>query len=357
MNSFMLPNQPKRNLITILGVQGLSCNDFSTAEIKIALKIIEHGQRVITEYSIPYRISRDSFFFTPEQVAAHHVDVTMRLSELGFGVKHLAWLRDLLEKMEGKKIKIPFKVGDITSYAPFDGLFKSEVFKNRKGIWMVTFRFDTNLLRYFYSFDKGAGRIDLNAINACGGASSMKLYIIMNCWASKGYTSIKPAKLMDLFHGDSHYYTSWSALERKALRFACDDLKRLYDNHIIDQYLTYQPYFEEAEEQQHHHMPEHITFTIHDRKNSGDVEEGIVSQELIGRRCQLKMRLAYRYGVKDEVAKMLSQRLSLDMLGELSDWFLHKDYYIEKCKSEHHKMNTGSYIAKSLDGFFRDKKA
>lgn len=351
----LVPPQPEKRIITILGTQGLSVNDYSIAELKILLKLVEHTQKTIIESVIPQRLGRDYFPVSPEVMAEGHVKITMKLCELGFGGNHLLWLRGLLKKMERKGIEIPFKVGEMTSYSPYPQLFKSEVYKNRKGIWMVTFRLDKDLLRFFYSFDKGAGRIDLNAVNACKGTSSIKMYIIMNCWASKGYTCIKPDKLIAMLHGSKTFYKSWSTLEHKALKFACKDLKRLYDNHLIDQYLSYQPFFNDTKEHQRHAMPEHITFTIHDRRNSGNGDLEQVSEELRGRRSQLKMLLTMRYGVTEETAKKLSMRLSLDMLGELNDWFQHKNYYIEKCKAEHHKMNIANYIAKGLDGFFNDK--
>jgi len=349
----------KRQKILILGVQGLSYNDFTLAEIKIGLKIVEHAQQIITGYSIPMNLTHESYWLPPEQVAAKHADVTMKLNELGFGSKHIDWLRSTLHRMEQKLIRIPYKVGNITQHAHFDQLFKASAYKNRHGVWMVTFSFDNNLLRYFYSFEKGAGRIDLNAVSQCRSASSLKLYILMNCLAMKGYTHIKPQHLMGIMHGDEHYYKTWSALERKTLAFAFQDLKRLYDHHIIDQYLTYKPFFNEEEgcDLQHHHMPAHITLTIHDRANSGDVPDGEVSQELRGRRSQLKLLLTYQYDVDEKVATSLSKRLSLDMIGELSDWFVHKDYYLERCKQEHRRMNRAAYISKSLDGFFRDRNA
>lgn len=108
---------------------------------------------------------------------------------------------------------------------------------------MVKFRFDNNVIRFFYSFDKGVSRIDLNAINQCRSASSIKLYIIMNCWGAKGFTICKTAHIQQLMHGREDYYKTWSALDNKCLTFACKDLKRLYQNHIIDQYLTYKPFF------------------------------------------------------------------------------------------------------------------
>lgn len=90
-------------------------------------------------------------------------------------------------------------------------------------------------------------------------------------------------------HGRKDYYASWSELERKTIRFACKDLKRLYNHHIIDFYLTYQAFFREEGEKKHHHMPDHITFTLHDRRSTGDTTGGgKIPDELVVARIKLK---------------------------------------------------------------------
>ena len=91
--------------------------------------------------------------------------------------------------------------GDQTYYRKFACLFKSELYQDRHKNWMVKFRFDNNVIRFFYNFDKGVSRIDLNAINQCRSVSSIKLYLIMNCWAVKGFTISKTAHIQQLMHG------------------------------------------------------------------------------------------------------------------------------------------------------------
>lgn len=220
---------------------------------------------------------------------------------------------------------------------------------------MVKFRFDNNVIRFFYNCDKGVSRIDLNAINQCRGASSIKLYLIMNCWAAKGFTISKTAHIQQLMHGREDYYKTWSELDSRCLTFACKDLKRLYRNRIIDQYITYKPFFLEEGEKVKHHLPEHITFTLHDRRTSGETAEGgEVSSELRGQRSKLKLRLQCNYDVSEKKAEQLSGYLRLDMIGDLEDFFQRKDYYIANCRRSNKKMNTGGYMTTAMVGFFKD---
>ena len=352
----------EKDQIILLGVQGLSYNDYSAIELKVGLQLIKHAQQVIKEYTIPYKLNHDTFDFSKERRIAGYTDVCLKLSELGISVNHYTQVRDAIYRMAKKPIDIPYKVGDRTIYTRFDWLFSAEVYKNRKGRWTVRFRFDNTVLRFFYAFDKGACRIDLNAVNACRSATSIKLYIIMNCWAAKGFTQVKPEHLMRLLHGKGDCYKTWSDLERHGLRFAIEDLKRLYDHGIIEQYLAYKPYFPDEEggtdddKKKHHHMPQHITFTILDRDHSGQGKDE-KCERLRGEQGKLGLLLKCRFGVTEKVADRLKQRLRLDMLGELADWLERKEYYLEHSRKEHRQVNAAAYIVKSLDGFFKDRNA
>ena len=48
--SFPQTNQQEKQLMTILGVQGLSYQNYSVVELKIVLQIIKHAQKAILEY-------------------------------------------------------------------------------------------------------------------------------------------------------------------------------------------------------------------------------------------------------------------------------------------------------------------
>lgn len=344
----------EQTFIAILGTQGLARNAYSTAEIKVLLAIIKHAQEVITNYTAKQRVTHDRFMLTPEQRDSGHVDVIMKFSELGLDTKRTTRLRNLLHQMAKKPISIPFKVGDVTYYRDFPSLFTCETYPNKRGSWMVTFRFPAELICYFYAFDKGKTVIDLRVINQCRSRNTMKLYLMVECWAMKGNTRCTTEKLQLLFFGKPKAYHTWNALEQKCIHPACEELKRLYDKGVVHEYVSYNPCFATCQER--HTMPVHITFTLHDRRTSGITDDGMVSDILKAERIKLKLKLIATYGVKDFTAACLSDLLELDMLGELDNWFFHKDYYIEQCKREKRSMNTGGYIARGLAEFFREHK-
>ena len=125
-------SQPEKQLMTILGVQGLSYQNYSVAELKIVLQIIKHAQKVILDYVVPYHTTSQTFNgFTSEQRAAGHTDVVMKLSEFKFGAGHYPQLRNAIQRIESKPILLPFKQGNQTYYRKFSCLFKSEIYQNR----------------------------------------------------------------------------------------------------------------------------------------------------------------------------------------------------------------------------------
>ena len=235
--SFPQTNQQEKQLMTILGVQGLSYQNYSVAELKIVLQIIKHAQKVILDYVVPYHTTSQTFNgFTSEQRAAGHTDVVMKLSEFKFGAGHYPQLRDAIQRIESKPILLPFKQGDQTYYRKFSCLFKSEIYQNRHKNWMVKFRFDNNVIRFFYSFDKGVSRIDLNAINQCRSASSI-VVSHRNCWRVAIHSSANDAYPATDAWCREDYYKIWSELDSRCLTFAQKDSAAFIVNpRIIDQY-------------------------------------------------------------------------------------------------------------------------
>lgn len=347
------------NLLTILGVQGLSRNSYTAAELKVMLRIIQLKQKFIKKSVIDYHLNHDTMVFSPQQIDAGYAVMEIKMSELGFGTKHQSQIRNLLEGMQRKPICVPFKTGDATSYKQFDRLFKCECYQKGKAkTWMVKFIFDNTLLRYFYSIAKGANEIDLGVVSQLRSAISIKFYLMMNCWVMKGGTKLRTENLFQMLFGNNDYRKAWSELERKTLRPAIDDLKRLYDHCIIDQYLSYSPFFLEESDAKRHKLPLSFTFHLHDRKALGDVgPDGKISEELRGEQSKLCLKLMHGYNVVEKVARDLSKRLSLSMIGELYDWFERKDYYLAQCQREKVRVNVPAFIVGGLAGFYRDRHA
>lgn len=152
----------QKDLISILGTQGLMYNDYNAAEYKLLMLIIKHNQTVIKKFIVPANLMHGHLPFTKEQFQAGHVDVVMPLKEFGYNRSNNLWLKDKLCQMAKKSIDIPYKMNDTTYHKHFDSLFTPDFYKSSNGLWMVNLRFDYALMQYFFAFDKGVTAIDLS---------------------------------------------------------------------------------------------------------------------------------------------------------------------------------------------------
>lgn len=352
---------PRNNVTSLLGVQGLSRNNYSVVQLKVVLAIVDHAQKVINNYVVDEEMPNRSMrkYLTPSQLAAGYTIVVIPLSELGVSTNHYGQVKNALEDMaKHKPIAIPYKcdVNQMTYYAEFPRLFSCE-FTKMGGKLAVEFRFSNDLLDYFYSFDKGVTHIKMDVVNQCRSAASIKLYIITHCWAIKGYTRVDPRKFVALMHGREDYYKYYCDLNLKTLQPALADQKRLYDCGMVDQYLTLSTYYSEEDalraEQRCVGWPTYLVFTVHCRED--EVQEDKIPEELRSQRIQLKIKLMNRYDVSEATAKELSSHLFLGMLGDFVVWFERKEKYVAERIRLHQPMKKAAYIVSALRGFFKDR--
>ena len=352
---------PRNNVTSLLGVQGLSRNNYSVVQLKVVLAIVDHAQKVINNYVVDEEMPNRSMrkYLTPSQLAAGYTIVVIPLSELGVSTNHYGQVKNALEDMaKHKPIAIPYKcdVNQMTYYAEFPRLFSCE-FTKMGGKLAVEFRFSNDLLDYFYSFDKGVTHIKMDVVNQCRSAASIKLYIITLCWALKGYTKIDPKKFVALMHGRENYYKYFSDLMSKSLQPALDDQKRLYDCGMVDQYLTLSVCYSDEDalraEQRCVGWPTYLVFTVHCRED--EVQDDKIPEELRSQRIQLKIKLMNRCDVSEATAKELSSHLFLGMLGDFVVWFERKEKYVAERIRLHQPMKKAAYIVSALRGFFKDR--
>ena len=340
----------KKDLISILGTQGLMYNDFNAAEYKLLMLIIKHNQKVIKQYIVPANLQHGHLPFTKEQFQAGHVDIVIPFKEFGYNRSNNLWLKDKLCQMAKKPIDIPYKMNDTTYHKHFGSLFTPDCYRLSDSSWVACLHFDYELMQYLFAFDKGVAHIDLNAMGRMHSVATRKMYVFLHCWAARGYTSISPTSLMLLLKG-REAYQYFGDLEAKQLLTAQQELKSLFDKSIIDEYFTYKPFYQAHIKKA---MPDHISFTLHNRKYVEPTEEMMELQAYW--QLQLKVKLIYTYGVEEKTAIDLSLHMRTDYVGELHDWFLHKDYFIAQQILHHKPMNKAAYIVGGLRGFFHDKE-
>lgn len=159
-------------------------------------------------------------------------------------------------------------------------------------------------------------------------------------------------RLTLLLKGNARAFKHYSELENHVLMVARDEIKALYDKGFIDEYFDYYPFYDK--ENQKGGAPKHITFKRGYRQK--ETEDSEHQNELAGLRARLRLRLRFTYGIKEDVADNLAQRLLLGDVGELHQLAatLHKESYIKACKMGSKPLKVAGYMVAALNGFFRD---
>ena len=96
---------PRNNVTSLLGVQGLSRNNYSVVQLKVVLAIVDHAQKVINNYVVDEEMPNRSMrkYLTPSQLAAGYTIVVIPLSELGVSTNHYGQVKNALEDMAKHK--------------------------------------------------------------------------------------------------------------------------------------------------------------------------------------------------------------------------------------------------------------
>ena len=103
---------PRNNVISLLGVQGLSRNNYSVVQLKVVLAIIGHAQKVIKDYVVDGQMPNKSMRkrLTAKQMTDGYVVVVIRLSDLCAHTSRYSQVKNAIVDMAKRKpIAIPYK--------------------------------------------------------------------------------------------------------------------------------------------------------------------------------------------------------------------------------------------------------
>ncbi len=297
---------------------------------------------------------------TARQMADGYVVVVIRLSDLCAHTSRYSQVKNAIVDMAKRKpIAIPYKcdVNQVTYYAEFPRLFSCE-FIRMGGHLAVEFRFSNDLLDYSYSFDKGVAHVNLDVVNHCCSASSIKLYIITLCWSLKGYTKIDPKKFIALMHGRKNYYKYFSDLMSKSLQPVDrppEATLRLWHGGSVSHaiYRLFRGGCPRAGAALR--GVAYLPGLYGPLPWRNEVQEDKIPEELRFNVIQLKIKLMNRYDVSEATAKELSSHLFLGMLGDFVVWFERKEKYVAERIRLHQPMKKAAYIVSALRGLFKDR--
>ncbi len=350
-DDFMVPPEPpSHSFIKVPGTWVLSYNSYNCTQVYILMMIAKYLQPYIKQV-IDNKLSHGNFYKSPEQLARKCVYLPIWLKSFGVSPHHYPQLKNNLMEMTHIEVQLPFKEGDVTYYKTFTCLFTVAAFGvDQTKHPYVYLKIDVDVWDLLLSFDKGYVLVDITALKMLRSVFSRKFYISMPSWLNCGLAEMYTDRLMMLLKGDAKAYKHYSELENHVLLVARNEIKALYDKGIIDVYFDFYPYYDK--ESPKGGPPKHITFKREFREM--DENNADHQTELDGLRARLSLRLKFSYGIKEDVAENLVQRLRIGDVGELHNWLLHKDSYIKANKLGNKPLKVAGYMVAALNGFFRD---
>lgn len=339
-------DEPQHDIIVLLGTWALLQANYNCAHFKVLMMLAKLMESWIKSVIIKGKVYHGKFPLSPEQVARKGILLWVPLKDFGFKTQHYDRLKCQLEEMTKIAVNIPIENGDTTTYVHFPQLFTIMGYGKNK-LLQICLKFDVDVWRTLMALDKGYAKVDLVELSKMRSVFTKKMYLIKNFLFCRGYKDITMQRMAEFIKGDRLAYKHFSELDDHVLLVAKQEMKRLYDKGGINQYLDYTPYTKPDGDR-----TIHIVFTVIDRQDIAPKGERL--EELNSQQIQLKIKLTFNYQVEEKVATSLSKRLRLKDVGELQIWFMHKDYFIARCKKFNKKLNVAGYIVKGLDGFFKD---
>ncbi len=95
---------PRNNVTSLLGIQGLSRNNYSVVQLKVVLAIVGHAQKVIKDYVVDGQMPNRSMRkrLTAKQMADGYV-VVIRLADLCAHTSRYSQVKNAIVDMAKRK--------------------------------------------------------------------------------------------------------------------------------------------------------------------------------------------------------------------------------------------------------------
>ncbi len=332
-------------------VQSLTISDYTTYENTLLMRILKVCQPDIKD-AIEQQTKLGHLVLTPRETSEHvrHVKIPMRKLEPNRG--HYARLRAALEDMSVKPVCIAYlnKSGKVM-FGQYPHLFAATFYHENRTPY-VELHSDTDLLYYYLNISMGYHKLDLSMYFSFNNLSTRQMYRLYSAYFKGGRTKLKPQVVAGLLSGTSRYQ-NYASVAKNLLKPSAEEMERHYRNGSCDVHFRYMPIYNPSMGT-HTKWCDMITFTFMSRED--EHPQGARLEQLKGFQTKTKVLLMYAWGVKESVAIDLCQRIRLDMMADLDDFFAHKKWFVQHMADLDKPMhNKAGFIVKNL-GDFLDKR-
>lgn len=343
----------EENRILELNVQCVTITAYTQYQNKLLMKLLAYFQQDIKDAINQQRkegVNQLTFKAEEQESGVRHR--TLPLSALEPNKGHYSRAKLALQDMAQKKMWIPkYKKKGLMEMINADPLFSVD-FEKRGNRIHVNFHFCVETLKHYLSNHLGYHAISLDKLFRFQRNATRQLYRLYLGRFSLGYTIMRCGGLAQLI-GCGKRYMHLKSIKAELLDPARKEMKEAFSQGESNIHFDYS--LSRNQDSQESHLKK-LIFTFHTAEDEHLMANR--QSELIDYQTQLWFLLKNTWGVKDEVARSISQRIKLWMRYEVDDLLKNKQWRVDDLKAKNKPMkNPAGYIVKQLGDFLDEKES
>lgn len=341
----------QQSVILEFGVQTFTLNSYTSYENTILMRILKFCQKDISD-AISVQAKEKQLLFYGEEASEQMRHRRIPLVRLEPNKSHYSRLRKSLTDMASKQIGVPYyNISRAMQYAWFPQLFTVS-FTKESNRHFVVLHVTLDVLRRYLSIAMGYHRLDLDTYFSFTHFASRQAYRFYYAYFARNGEMLKPEFIAQAFSANGKY-ASYASVKKDILEPARKELERRYQEGTCEIHFRYKPIYNDETDKDA--WADKVLFTFIHRDD--EHPQGEKLRRLTT--CQLRVKVVLKtvWGVDENVAVSLSQRIRYTMMPELDEFFRRKTWFADKMEREGKPLrNKGGYMRNAFTAFLDEQE-
>lgn len=339
------------SVILEFGVQAFTLNTYTVYEHTLLLRILKYCQRDISD-AISIQTKEKQLLFTGAEASEQMRHTRIPLAKLEPNKTHYSRLRHSLDSMAGKQVGIPFyNMSGAMQYAWFPQLFTISFHKENKRQYAVLHT-PLAVLRRYLSIAMGYHRLNLSTYFSFTHFATRQAYRFYYAYFARNGEKLKPEFIARAFSSTGNY-ASYANVRKNLLEPALKEMKQAYDNGTCEIHFRYKAIYKDESDKGI--WADSVLFTFIHRDD--EHPQGEKLRRLTACQMRIKVVLKTVWGVDENVAVSLSQRIRYTMMPELDEFFRRKTWFADKMERGGKPIrNKGGYMRNAFTAFLDEQE-
>lgn len=317
-----------RQVILEFGVQTFTLTDYTRYQETVLMRIFRECQKDISD-AITSHSQKHQLEFSPQENAEQMRHRRLKLKNLEPQSTHYANLRAALTEMSSKPILVPYRLpSHAIQYEHFDSLFTISFVRVGKRDF-VDLHIPLKVLRRYLSNDLGYHRLDLRAYFSFTHFSTRQILRFYNAYFARAGRYLK-LDFIDSVFSIKERFKTYEAVARNILEPARKEMEQLYQNKLLDIHFKYKPSYGPCDDRSQ--PPTLVNFYFIHVKDEHPEGERLLKLTTFQEKVYVTLKVVW--GINQNVARELAQRIKYPMIPELSDFINHESDYSRKVESQ-----------------------